>query len=232
MRIVLFIYLLWVILLSSCGSNGKPNGKPTEKEIEQLIVDSISLIVLEDNQSLKDSIAFYDLVGEIVLNKEFNGGNEGPHEFICNEIYKMVYQTPDSIVPLDRKMDLLQMLAYFYRRTTDYYVKTFIPYKMREGSEEIEKRPFLLLPFIYTNYRKLSPPIIKCILEQDSIQVPKDYFDYSCEVKKHLTTLPRNDLKEALKKIKTVYVKNPNNRKFFSKAFQKRYYKVPGWTIM
>lgn len=228
MRVVLFIYLASILFLSSCGSNEKPNKKGIERE--QLIVDSISLIVFEDNQFLKDSIAFNELIGKILLNREISGGKEGPHEFLCDDIYKIVYQTPDSLVPLDRKMDLLQILVYFCRRTTNYYIGVFIPYKIREGNEEIEKKPFLLLPFIYTN--KISPTIVKCILEQDSIQVPKDYFEYSYEVNNYLSTMPKNDLKETLKKIKTVYIENPNTKKFLTKAFQKRYSKVPGWTIM
>jgi hypothetical protein len=233
MRKVLFICLGLVFLLNSCGSNEKPIEKEKEVKREKVIVDSISLIVLEDNHSLKDSIAFYELASEIFLNREFPDGKEGPREFICDKIYKMVYQTPDSIVPLSRKMDLLQILTYFYRSTINYYTRTFIPYKIREGSEEVKKRPFLLLPFIYeNNFSEISPSIVKCILEQDSIQIPKDYLEYSYEVNNYLSTLPKNNLKKAVEKIKTVYVPNPNSKKFFSKAFQKKYSHITGWRII
>lgn len=231
MRSLTFISFLLTVLLISCGSNENSSKKHKTIASQKSDFNWVSVETIDDEGFLEDSVAFYNFVCEIISNKEVFSEKEfiPGSGTIIDRIYEFVYQTPDSIIPLTRKMDLLQMLSFYYRGGSDYYLQ-IVHSKLEQNKDGIASRPFLLFPF--TDSKRFSQELMECLLKSDKIEVSSEYVKYASQVVKYLNTLPRENFKESFKKLHSDrYVENPNNRTFFSKRFQDKYNDLGCWTI-
>ncbi|MNV02717.1 hypothetical protein D3C71_929570 [compost metagenome] len=229
MRSLTFISILLTVLLISCGSNEKPSKKDKDIVMQRPNFNRISMETIDDEGFLEDSVEFYNFVCEIVSNNEYTSDKEfiPGCETITSRMYEFVYQTPDSIISLTRKMDLLEMFVVYYRRGVNYYLM-IVENKLEQNKNDITSRSLLLFPFIHSN--KLSKKLVKSLLKHDKIEVPLEYVKYSSQILKRLNTLPKKNLEESFKRLHSDhYSLDPDLRMFLSKRFQDKYSCLSCW---
>lgn len=171
------------ILLCFLPIGCKSQSTKVEKEIEDTTstkktpIEKLynpTLSVIEDDYTLKDSSAFYELVNHIIENAERNTTNS--HEltdgFISSQVYKMVYETSDNKISLNRKLDLLSlMFFYHYHAANEYNAR--ISGEIYRANEKVISQPVLLVPVLNATY--WSESVLYTITGEETIILPQNY---------------------------------------------------------
>ncbi|WP_430403491.1 hypothetical protein [Fluviicola sp.] len=171
--------ILLCLLPLGCKSQPKKIEKKAEDTnstekgtIEKLYNPTLSVIA--DDYTLKDSTTFYELVNFIIENAEINTTNQ--HEltdgYISYNVYKLVYETSDDQISLNRKLDLLSLMFFYHYHTANEY-NSKVSGEIRRGNEKVLSRPVLLIPVLNATY--WSESVLYTITQEETIILPKSY---------------------------------------------------------
>jgi hypothetical protein len=220
MRNYLFnLLLLLFLLIIGCQSQPKKVEKEVEdtnsfkKTIETLYNPTLS--VIEDDYTLKDSVAFYELVDYIIEHAERNTNNQ--HELtdgsISYKVYQMVYEIPDEEISLNRKLDLISLMIHYQYHAVNEY-SALISGKIYRANEQVLSRPVLLVPILNASY--WSESVLYTIIREETIILPKSYVPTM-----NKTVLEINELLN-LRKANKYHFYGPKNH-VYDKNFSSRY---------
>jgi hypothetical protein len=105
----------------------------------------------------------------IFMQAPAKGDATGRENAITENVYKIVYETPDSVISIERKLDILHLMVYFGKQNADPF-KNRIRNKFMANDSIIERKIIFLLPITFSSYggEKLAKRITA--LNKDSLK--------------------------------------------------------------
>ncbi len=167
----------------------KPGGKLMKTFILTLLM-IISPIVFwgQSNCDFKKNENFNFLVNQLNMGRQFNSKDTFSYNIdtLTSLIEEIVYHTPDSIISLEEKLDILFLMVHFQPTLSNFYRHKLITKYLFEKDSLISKNPILLFPIAIC--QKCDTVFIHLILNnpsKDELKVLPDYYQSTFRVAYH-----------------------------------------------
>ncbi len=217
MRIPFLILQFFIVLqlIFSCKER-KVKEKNDYIQKKQIVQEKNTFFIknfVEDSK-FTDSIKFFQLIKEIINTSEKRSENREYvyYGYLSSKVYKMVYETTEQEVSIERKLELLILLDFHHRLTTNDY-RAQIMGLVNDKNSLVLKNNVLLLPIM--NSENITDNFLKYLKNIDTILVPKNYHECA------FNTLKLIHLSESQATLNTGL--NPFFKKLYSKEFLRKY---------
>lgn len=192
-----------------------------------IIIFLIHFAFLKANSqdSLSINEKFSNIVKSIYKHSTLINTNPGIHdEEIANHIYDIVYNTPDSLINIDRKLDLLILMIFFERYSSDIY-GTKIRNSFIAKDPKVNKDILYLLPFAvcyscdYSAVNRVNS-IDTLVIKEEIQGLNEPYRKYYTSLFKNIRSLAKNNKNG---KTPDTYMLVLNESMIKNKTFKERY---------
>ncbi len=173
-----FIYLLFnslliMLICIGCSDYEKESVK-MEKKV-QCEIPFLSIKHKFNEQNFVDSTGFFKLVNKIINNSEYKKIEYKDYGILSSEVLKMI-SVSDTILSVDRKMDLIVLLTFYHLHATNAFRSELLK-KNEEENFLTKDNAIFLLPV--TNGYADKQNMKNILIAFDTIIVPEGYSNYT-----------------------------------------------------